>query len=131
MTRFVGAAVIFLTLISTAVVVAQSCHDEPTSVVATTTVTHASHGDHIHSAVVSTGTFPDSAQGVLNGGLLSDICTGIFYLVLFFGGRFLLKSGFSSFKNQIVFFKTSYVFPRPNVALNLSLSLPQLGICRI
>jgi hypothetical protein len=49
LTKLVGAALIFLTLVSTAVVVAKSCHDEPTVVAAVTTVAHTSHGDHVHT----------------------------------------------------------------------------------
>jgi hypothetical protein len=132
LTKVVGAALIFFTLISTAVVVvAKSCHEEPKPVVAAAAITHASHGDHAHTAPANTGKSSAPAQGVLNSGLISDICTGIFYLVLFLGGRFFLKSRFNSFRDKVAVFKSSDVFNRPKVALNLTLSLPQLGICRI
>lgn len=131
LTKVVGAALIFFTLISTAVVVAKSCHEEQKLVVAAAAITHASHGDHAHTAPANSGKSSAPAQGVLNSGLISDICTGIFYLVLFLGGRFFLKSRFNSFRDKVAVFKSSDVFNRPKVALNLTLSLPQLGICRI
>ena len=132
LTKVVGAALIFFTLISTAVVVvAKSCHEEQKPVVAAAAITHASHGDHAHTAPANSGKSSAPAQGVLNSGLISDICTGIFYLVLFLGGRFFLRSRFNSFRDKVAVFKSSDVFNRPKVALNLTLSLPQLGICRI
>ena len=131
LTKVVGAALIFFTLISTAVVVAKSCHEEQKLVVAAAAITHTSHGDHAHTAPANSGKSSAPAQGVLNSGLISDICTGIFYLVLFLGGRFFLKSRFNSFRDKVAVFKSSGVFNRPKVALNLTLSLPQLGICRI
>ncbi len=132
LTKVVGAALIFFTLISTAVVVvAKSCHEEQKPVVAAAAITHASHGEHAHTAPANSGKTSAPAQGVLNSGLISDICTGIFYLVLFLGGRFFLKSRFNSFRDKVAVFKSSDVFNRPKVALNLTLSLPQLGICRI
>ena len=129
LTRVVGAALIFLTLASTVVVVAKSCHAEQNSVAAATV--HSSQGDHVHTPPANSGRAPLAAQGVLNSGLISDICTGIFYLVLFLGGRFLLKNRFNSFRDKVAIFKSSHIFIRPKVVLNLTLSLPQLGICRI
>lgn len=131
LTKVVGAALIFFTLISTAVVVAKSCHEEQIPVAAAVVITHASHGDHVHTAPANPGKSSAPAQGVLNSGLISDICTGIFYLVLFLGGRFFLKSRFNSFRDKVAVFKSSHEFNRPKVVLNLTLSLPQLGICRI
>ena len=132
LTKAVGAALIFLTVISTAVVVAKSCHDEPQPVaVAAATIVHASHGDHVHTTPAKTGNEPVTQQGVLNSGLISDICTGIFYLVLFLGGRFLLKSRINSFREQSAVFTSIQVFNRLKVVPNLTLSLPQLGISRI
>ena len=132
LTKVVGAALIFFTLISTAVVVvAKSCHEEQKPVVAAAAITHASHGDHAHTAPANSGKTSAPAQGVLNSGLISDICTGIFYLVLFLGGRFLLKNRFNSFRDKVAVFKSRHIFIRPKVVLNLTLSLPQLGISRI
>ena len=130
LTRIVGAALIFLTLASTVVVVAKSCHAEQNSVAAAATTVHFSHGDHVHTPPANLGA-PLAAQGVLNSGLISDICTGIFYLVLFLGGRFLLKNRFNSFRDKVAVFKSSHIFIRPKIVLNLTLSLPQLGISRI
>lgn len=131
LTKVVGAALIFLTLISTAVVVAKSCHDEQKPVVAAATSTHASHGDHVHTPPANSGNAPISAQGVLNSGLISDICTGIFFLVLILGGRFLLKNHFNTLGSKVAALNSTTAAFRSKVALNLTLSLPQLGICRI
>jgi hypothetical protein len=130
LTRVVGAALIFLTLASTVVVVAKSCHAEQNSVAAAATV-HSSQGDHVHTPPANSGIATLAAQGALNSWLISDICTGIFYLVLFLGGRFLLKNRFNSFRDKVAIFKSSHIFIRPKVVLNLTLSLPQLGISRI
>jgi hypothetical protein len=131
LTKLVGAALIFLTLVSTAVVVAKSCHDEPISVAAATTVAHASHGDHVHTPPANSGKAPVAAQGVLNSGLISDICTGIFYLVLILGSRFLLKNRFTSFRDKVAALYSVVSIYRAKAVLNLTLSLPQLGISRI
>lgn len=132
LTKVVGAALIFLTLVSTAVVVAKSCHVEQKPIaIAAATIAHASHGDHAHTPPTNSGTAPVAKQGILNSGLISDICTGIFYLVLFLGGRFLLKSRINFIKDKIEGFKSSLALNKPKVVLNLTLSLPQLGICRI
>lgn len=132
LTKVVGAALIFLTLVSTAVVVAKNCHVEQIPVAgAVGTVAHVSHGDHVHTPPANPGKVPINSQGVLNSGLISDICTGIFYLVLFLGGRLLFKSRSNFIKDKIEGFKSSLAINKPKVVLNLTLSLPQLGICRI
>ena len=132
LTKVVGAALIFLTLVSTVVVVAKSCHVEQGPVAGVVaTIAHVSHGDHVHTPPANTGKAPINSQGVLNSGLISDICTGIFYLVLFLGGRFLFKSRNNFIKDKIEGFKSSLAINKPKVVLNLTLSLPQLGICRI
>ena len=131
LTKLVGAALIFLTLASTAVVVAKSCHDEPIPVAAATAVAHASHGHHVHTPSANSGTTPIAAQGVLNSGLISDICTGIFYLVLILGSRFLLKNRFATFKVNVAALNSVVAIYRSKVEKNLTLSLPQLGISRI
>lgn len=131
LTKLVGAALIFLTLASTAVVVAKSCHDEPIAVTAVTTVAHTSHGDHVHTPPANSVTNSTAAQGVLNSGLISDICTGIFYLVLILGTRFLLKNRFATFKINGAALNSVVAIYRSKVEKNLTLSLPQLGISRI
>jgi hypothetical protein len=130
-TKLVGAALIFLTLASTAVVVAKSCHDEPIAVAAATTVAHASHGDHVHTQSANSATNSTAAQGVLNSGLISDICTGIFYLVLILGTRFLLKNHFATFKVNVAALNSVVAIYRAKIEKNLTLSLPQLGVSRI
>jgi hypothetical protein len=130
-TKLIGAALIFFTFASTAVVVAQSCHNEEIPTVAAVAIVHTSHGDHVHAPISNPSQTINSAQGALKSGLLSDICTGIFYLVLFLGGRFLLKRQVETFSKRNTVFNTSYVFISPKVRVNLTLSLPQLGISRI
>ncbi len=131
LTRLVGAALIFLTLASTAVVVAKSCHDEPIPVAAAATAAHASHGDHLHTPPTNSGIAPAAAQGVLTSGLISDICTGIFYLVLILGSRFLLKNRLITLRAKVAAFYSAVTVYRAKVEMNLTLSLPQLGISRI
>jgi len=121
--KFVGAAIIFLTLASTVVVVAQSCHQSQSSAVAAVDTTHADNGGHYHS--------PPSTEGLTSSGLLTDICTGIFYLVLIIGGRFLLRNSQNRFREKILVFNSHIYAFRQRVKFNLTLSLPQLGICRI
>ncbi len=131
LTRLVGAALIFLTLASTAVVVAKSCHDEPIPVAAAATAAHASHGDHLHTPPTNSGIAPAAAQGVLTSGLISDICTGIFYLVLILGSRFLLKNRLITLRAKVAALYSALAVYRAKVEMNLTLSLPQLGISRI
>ena len=135
-TKLVVAALIFMTLVSTAVVVAKSCHNEQVPVVAAATVVHASHGDHVHTPPVNSGYAPFaangvSAQGVLNSGLIPGICTGIFFLVLILGSRFLAKNLSNTFRNKINVLNSVVTFKRPKFLPNLTLSLPQLGLYRI
>ncbi len=123
--KFVGAAIIFLTLASTVVVVAQSCHESKNTGVVAAVTTHAGHATHNHSPL------PSATGGLTSGGLLTEICTGIFYLVLIIGGRFLLRIFQNRFREKIlVFYSHVYAF-RQRIKFNLTLSLPQLGICRI
>jgi hypothetical protein len=131
LTKLVGAALIFLSLVSTAVVVEKSCHDEPIAVAPVTVVAHTSHGDHVHTPPANSAFNSTAAQGVLNSGLISDICAGIFYLVLILGTRFLLKYRFAAFKVNVAALNSVVAIYRSKVEKNLTLSLPQLGISRI
>jgi hypothetical protein len=119
--KVVGAALIFLTLASTVVVVVQSCHGQVSAPVAA--ATDASHTDHLHPA--------PPVQSTSHSGLLSEICAGIFYLVLLLGGKFLLRISSKSYKNKVRHLTTTLIAYRRRVSFNLTLSLPQLGICRI
>lgn len=123
--KFVGAAIIFLTLASTVVVVAQSCHESKNTEISAAVTTLAGHGNHNHSPS------PSPTGGLTSGGLLTEICTGIFYLVLIIGGRFLLRILQNRFKEKILVFKLNVYAFRQRMGFNLTLSLPQLGICRI
>lgn len=122
LTKTVGTVLILLTLVSTAVVVSKACHAEQSSV-AVAAVTHVSYGDHPHS--------PIATQGLGSGNLFSKICAGIFYLILIFGGRFLLRVFLQSYRDKFIFFKSSLQTYRPLTSLNLTLSLPELSIHRI
>lgn len=122
--KAIGAALIFLTLISAAVVVAKTCHDESAAAIpVVASAVHASHGDHHHA--------PPVTQGFANGTLLTDICVGIFYLVLLLGTRFLLKILHNSYKDKLKTLKIGLITYRRKHSFNFTLSLPQLGICRI
>jgi len=124
LTKVVGAAIIFLTLISTVVVVAKACHKEPTAAIpVAASAIHASHGDHHHA--------PPATQGIASRSLLTEICVGIFYLVLLLGGKFLLKITHRTYKERVSSLKVGLIAFHRKHSFNLTLSLPQLGIYRI
>lgn len=123
LTKVIGAALILLTLASTVVVVVESCHAESAPAVVAAT-THASHTDHYHPA-------PMPLQSTNHSELLTQICAGVFYLVLLLGGKFLLRIFRKSYKNQIQRLTAPLIAFNQRVSNNLTLSLPQLGICRI
>lgn len=124
LTKVVGAALIFLTLVSTVVVVAKACHDQPAAEVpVVASAVHASHGDHHHA--------PPATQGMASSSLLTEICVGIFYLVLLLGGKFLLKITHRSHKEKVSSLKVGLIAFHRKHSFNLTLSLPQLGIYRI
>lgn len=124
LTKVVGAALIFLTLVSTVVVVAKACHDQPAAEVpVVASAVHASHGDHHHA--------PPATQGMASSSLLTEICVGIFYLVLLLGGKFLLKITHRSYKEKVSSVKVGLIAFHRKHSFNLTLSLPQLGIYRI
>lgn len=124
MTRVVGVALIVLTLTTTAVVVAQSCHDDsaPVSTVVSAAV-HGSHGDHHHE--------PAPTQGIASATFLPEVCAGIFFLVLILGSKFILRifnRAYTEKKHALI---AVLIASRRRATFNLTLSLPQLGICRI
>jgi len=124
MTRVVGVALIFLTLATTAVVVAQSCHDD-SAVIApvASAVVHGSHGDHHHP--------PAPTQGLARATFLPEVCAGIFFLVLILGSKFILRIFNRAYTEKKHALKAGLSAYRRRAAFNLTLSLPQLGICRI
>ena len=124
MTRVVGVALIFLTLATTAVVVAQSCHDD-SAVIApvASAVVHGSHGDHHHP--------PAPTQGLASATFLPEVCAGIFFLVLILGSKFILRIFNRAYTEKKHALKAGLIAYRRRAAFNLTLSLPQLGICRI
>jgi len=124
MTRVVGVALIFLTLATTAVVVAQSCHDD-SAVIApvASAVVHGSHGDHHHP--------PAPTQGLDSATFLPEVCAGIFFLVLILGSKFILRIFNRAYTEKKHALKAGLSAYRRRAAFNLTLSLPQLGICRI
>ena len=124
MTRVVGVALIFLTLATTAVVVAQSCHDDAAAIApVASAATHASHDDHHHT--------PAPTQGLASASFFPEVCAGIFFLALILGSKFILRifKGVYSEKKHVL--KAGLIAYRRKAAFNLTLSLPQLGICRI
>ena len=124
LTKVVGAALIFFTLVSTVVVVAKACHDQPAAdIPVVATAVHASHGDHHHA--------PPATHGIASSSLLTEICVGIFYLVLLLGGKFLLKITHRSFRETVSSLKVGFTAFHRKHSFNLTLSLPQLGIYRI
>jgi predicted cobalt transporter CbtA len=124
LTKVVGAALIFLTLVSTVVVVAKACHSQPVAEIpVVATAVHASHGDHHHA--------PPATQGLANSSLLTEICVGIFYLVLLLGGKFLLKISQDTIKEKVFSLRVGLIAFHRKHSFNLTLSLPQLGIYRI
>ncbi len=124
LTKVVGAALIFLTLVSTVVVVAKACHNQPAAEIpVVATAVHASHGDHYHA--------PPATHGIASSSLLTEICVGIFYLVLLLGGKFLLKITDRSYKESVSSLKVGLIAFHRKHSFNLTLSLPQLGIYRI
>lgn len=120
--KAVGTALIFLTLLSTAAVVARGCHVEQAAATPIALESHHSHGDH-H--------LPPVTEGFANSSSFEKICAGIFFLVLIFGGKFLFRVFFQRYRDRIRNFRVSLVSYKPIVSFNLTLSLPQLGICRI
>ncbi len=123
-TRVVGVALIFLSLTTTAVVVAQSCHDEPVPVTTVApAVTHASHGDHHHG--------PAPTQGLASTPFLPEVCAGIFFLVLILGSKFILRIFNRAYTEKKHSLRAGLIAYRRRETFNLTLSLPQLGICRI
>lgn len=124
LTKVVGAFLIFLTLASTAVVVAKACHSQSApgvSVAATTS--HSSHIDHQH--------LPPVTQGLTSSSVFSDVCTGIFYLALLLVGKFLLKRSLTTYRDKSLALKLGLNGFRERVGFNVTLSLPQLGTYRI
>jgi hypothetical protein len=124
MTRVVGVALIFLSLITTAVVVAQSCHVDPAPVTSViSTEVHGSHGDHHHA--------PAPTQGFTSASFLPEVCAGIFFLVLILGSKFISRIFNHAYTEKKHALKAELVAYRRRASFNLTLSLPQLGICRI
>lgn len=124
MTRVVGIALIFLTLATTAVVVAQSCHDDAAAVApVASAAAHASHNDHQHA--------PTPTQGLASASFLPEVCAGIFFLALILGSKFILRILKVAYTAKKQLLEAGLIAYRRKAAFNLTLSLPQLGICRI
>jgi len=117
-----GLAIVFA-LFSTVFVIAHNCHsNQSPAAVATHTTTghvHSSHGSE------------NAVGGSLESSLLKEISTGVFFLVLILGGKFLLKV--FSVRYRI---KSSSFWSTPKLLLyerflSFGLTQPQLGIFRI
>ncbi len=115
MSRVASAFALVLGLISTGVVVAHTCHTEVSNVVA--------HLDHGHS-------LPDETAGSTQN-LLNEICIGVIFFFLLFGGKYLHKIfRIHSFQRLEHIWRHAVGNIRPPNLTN-SLSLTQLGISRI
>jgi hypothetical protein len=124
LTKVVGVFLIFLTLASTAVVVAKACHSDTVPVASiSATIPYVVHTDHHHA--------PPATEGVASNSLLTDICAGIFYLALLLVGKFLLKSLMTTFHDKTLALRSGLNAYRRRASFNLTLSLPQLGTYRI
>jgi hypothetical protein len=107
--RAASAIVLLVTLISTGMVVAHQCHQEPVQV--------AAHGP-INSVAPS-------------GSLMTDICIGVTFLVLLVSGKYWLRKRVNQLRVELIAQVKdlrSFIKP-PNLVF--ALSLPQLGISRI
>ena len=115
MSRVASAFALVLGLISTGVVVAHTCHTEVSNVVA--------HLEHGHS-------LPDEIAGSTQN-LLNEICIGVMFFFLLFGGKYLHKIfRIHSFRRPEHIWRHAVGNIRPPNFTN-SLSLVQLGISRI
>lgn len=113
--RAASAYALVIALLSTGVVIAHSCHNDSPVV-----VTHVEH---------TQDTVPQA--GGASGNLLNEICTGIVFIALFVGSRFLLRiQRFKTFGRLAVFKCRAFIEIRPP-NLSFALSLSQLGISRI
>lgn len=112
LTKVVGSVLVFLSLLCTAVVVAHSCHSE-------------------QAVTTSINAATPASQDLTSHSLITDICAGIFYLVLILGGKFLLRPLANRYRDRARQLKIGLLTYKSRVRNNLTLSLPELGICRI
>ena len=111
--RAASAIVLLVTLISTGMVVAHQCHQEPVQVAA-----HGHHEQPVNSEAPS-------------GSLMTDICIGVTFLVLLVSGKYWLRKRVNQLRVELIAQVKdlrSFIKP-PNLVF--ALSLPQLGISRI
>lgn len=115
--KFSGILAITFALFSTGFVVVQQCHSQ--AVTASVIAQHDHHG-------------PFSNHGVLSSeSLITDVCIGLFFLVLIVGRKYLLEQRKlpNSF-SRVYSWSSKFTFVRPpNLAFSLSLS--QLGVIRV
>lgn len=115
MSRAASAFALVISLLSTGAVIAHNCHNE-----AQTPVVYMEHEHSTHSEAGSAGS-----------NLLNEICFGIIFFALLFGGKYLLLRRRARNLNRLLgFWNQSLNYLRPP-NLTFALSLPQLGISRI
>jgi hypothetical protein len=117
-----GLAIVFA-LFSTVFVIAHSCHSNQSSEVV------ASHSTTGHG---SESAFVDSPLGgSINSSLLKEISTGVFFLVLLLGGKFLLRVFSVRYRIKYATFWSDAKLLLYERYLSFGLTLPQLGTLRI
>jgi hypothetical protein len=115
MSRAASAFALVISLFSTGAVIAHNCHTE-----AQNPIVHVEH-DHL----------AHSEAGSASNNLISEICIGIIFFTLLFGGKYLLRHRRAGSINQLFgFWNHSLKYLRPP-NLTFALTLPQLGISRI
>lgn len=115
--KFSGILAITLAVFSTGFAVVQQCHAQSVATSITT--------QHDHNA-------PAGTHGALSSqSLLTDVCLGVFFLVLIVGRKYLLeqRKSVGNFSRALSWRRVFTFIPPPN--LTFSLSLPQLGVIRI
>ena len=115
MSRAASAFAVVISLFSTGAVIAHNCHNEAQS-----PIVHMEHEQSSHSEAGNSGS-----------NLLNDICFGIIFFALLFGGKYLLlRRRVRNLDRLLGFWNLSLKYLRPP-DLTFALSLPQLGISRI
>ncbi|CAN1498204.1 hypothetical protein MCEZE9_00451 [Candidatus Nanopelagicaceae bacterium] len=115
MSRAASAFALVISLLSTGAVIAHNCHNEAQAPVVTMEHEHSTH----------------SEAGSAGSNLLNEICFGIIFFALLFGGKYLLlRRRARNLDRLLGFWNQSLNYLRPP-NLTFALSLPQLGISRI
>jgi hypothetical protein len=133
LSKAAGSLAIVFALFSTVFVIAHSCHsNQSEAAVATHTSSGHSHSSHgSENAVVDIALFDSALDGSLESSLLKGISTGVFFLVLLLGGKFLLKVLSVRYRIKFSSFRSNSKLLLYERLMSFGLSLPQLGVFRI